>query len=73
MRTAAAATIIVLLGNNIMLGRFPVWIGLLYVIGAAGTPVDGFATLRTILRDTEAHASSGTRTCRISRVKMNRL
>ena len=33
MRTAAAATIIVLLGNNIMLGRFPVWVGLLYVIG----------------------------------------
>ena len=33
MRTAAAATIIVLLGNNIMLGRFPVWIGLLYIIG----------------------------------------
>ncbi len=33
MRTAAAATIIVLLGNDIMLGRFPVWIGLLYVIG----------------------------------------
>jgi len=33
IRTAAAATIIVLLGNNIMLGRFPVWVGLLYVIG----------------------------------------
>lgn len=33
MRTAAAATIIVLLGNNIMLGRFPVWVGLLYLIG----------------------------------------
>lgn len=33
MRTAAAATIIVLLGNNIMLGRFPIWVGLLYVIG----------------------------------------
>ena len=33
MRTAAAATIIVLLGNNIMLGRFPVWVGLLYAIG----------------------------------------
>ncbi len=33
MRTAAAATIIVLLGNNIMLGRFPVWVGLLYIIG----------------------------------------
>lgn len=33
MRTAAAATIIVLVGNNIMLGRFPVWVGLLYVIG----------------------------------------
>jgi len=33
MRTAAAATIIVLLGNNIMLGRFPAWVGLLYAIG----------------------------------------
>jgi len=33
MRTAAAATLIVLLGNNIMLGRFPVWVGLLYIIG----------------------------------------
>ncbi len=33
-RTAAAATIIVLLGNDIMLGRFPVWVGLLYVIGS---------------------------------------
>ena len=34
MRTAAAATIIVLIGNNIMLGRFPVWVGLLYPIGS---------------------------------------
>ena len=33
MRTAAAATIIVLLGNDIMLDRFPVWVGLLYIIG----------------------------------------
>ncbi len=33
IRTAAAATIIVLLGNNIMLDRFPVWVGLLYIIG----------------------------------------
>ena len=33
MRTAAAATLIVLLGNNIVLGRFPVWVGLLYIIG----------------------------------------
>lgn len=33
VRTAAAATIIVLLGNNVMLGRFPVWVGLLYIIG----------------------------------------
>ena len=33
MRTAAAATLIVLLGNNIILGRFPVWVGLLYIIG----------------------------------------
>jgi uncharacterized membrane protein YsdA (DUF1294 family)/cold shock CspA family protein len=32
-RTAAAATIIVLVGNNIMLDRFPVWVGLLYIIG----------------------------------------
>jgi uncharacterized membrane protein YsdA (DUF1294 family)/cold shock CspA family protein len=32
MRTAAAATIIVLLGNDIILGRFPWWVGLLYVI-----------------------------------------
>ncbi len=33
VRTAAAATIIVLLGNDIMLERFPAWVGLLYVIG----------------------------------------
>lgn len=33
IRTAAAATLIVLLGNNIVLGRFPVWVGLLYIIG----------------------------------------
>jgi uncharacterized membrane protein YsdA (DUF1294 family)/cold shock CspA family protein len=33
MRTAAAATLIVLLGNNIVLGRFPVWVGLLYIFG----------------------------------------
>ncbi len=32
IRTAAAATIIVLVGNNIMLDRFPVWVGLLYII-----------------------------------------
>ncbi len=37
MRTAAAATIIVLVGNNIMLDRFPVWIGLLYIIGGGVT------------------------------------
>ncbi len=37
MRTAAAATLIVLLGNNIMLGRFPIWVGLLYIIGGAVT------------------------------------
>jgi uncharacterized membrane protein YsdA (DUF1294 family) len=37
MRTAAAATLIVLLGNNIMLGRFPVWVGLLYIIGGVVT------------------------------------
>ena len=33
MRTAAAATVIVLLGNDIVLDRFPVWVGLLYIIG----------------------------------------
>jgi uncharacterized membrane protein YsdA (DUF1294 family)/cold shock CspA family protein len=37
MRTAAAATIIVLLGNDIMLSRFPVWVGLLYIIGGIAT------------------------------------
>lgn len=37
MRTAAAATIIVLVGNNVMLDRFPAWVGLLYIIGGAVT------------------------------------
>lgn len=37
MRTAAAATIIVLVGNNVMLNRFPVWVGLLYLIGGAAS------------------------------------
>jgi len=37
MRTAAAATIIVLLGNNVMLAQIPVWVGLLYIIGSAAT------------------------------------
>lgn len=37
VRTAAAATIIVLLGNNVMLGRFPVWVGLLYIIGGVAS------------------------------------
>lgn len=37
IRTAAAATIIVLVSNNIMLGRFPVWVGLLYVIGGVAS------------------------------------
>jgi uncharacterized membrane protein YsdA (DUF1294 family)/cold shock CspA family protein len=32
VRTAAAATLIVLLGNDIMLERFPAWVGLLYII-----------------------------------------
>lgn len=32
IRVAAAAVIIVLLANNIMLERFHVWVGLLYVI-----------------------------------------
>ena len=31
-RTAAAATIIALLASNIMLQRFPIWVGLLYLI-----------------------------------------
>jgi uncharacterized membrane protein YsdA (DUF1294 family)/cold shock CspA family protein len=35
MRTAAAAVIIVLLANNMVLDRFPFWIGLLYIIGGA--------------------------------------
>ena len=33
IRTAAAATIIVLVGNDIMLDRCPAWVGLLYIIG----------------------------------------
>lgn len=37
MRTAAAATIIVLLGNNVMLDHIPEWIGLLYIIGGIAT------------------------------------
>jgi uncharacterized membrane protein YsdA (DUF1294 family)/cold shock CspA family protein len=37
MRTAAAATIIVLLGNNIMLQHIPAWVGLLYIIGSIAT------------------------------------
>lgn len=37
MRTAAAGTIIVLVGNNIMLDRFPIWVGLLYVLGGVAT------------------------------------
>lgn len=37
MRTAAAAVIIVLLGNNIMLQYLPVWVGLLYIIGGIAT------------------------------------
>lgn len=37
MRTAAAATIIVLLGNNIMLGHIPPWVGLLYIISSIAT------------------------------------
>lgn len=37
MRTAAAATIIVLVGNNVMLDRFPAWVGLLYLIGGVAS------------------------------------
>jgi len=37
MRTAAAATIIVLVGNNVMLDRMPEWVGLLYIIGSIVT------------------------------------
>lgn len=37
IRTAAAATIIVLLGNNLMLDRIPEWVGLLYIIGGIAT------------------------------------
>ncbi len=33
-RVAAAAVIIVLLGNNIALTRFPLWVGLLYLIAS---------------------------------------
>lgn len=34
IRVAAAAVIIVLLANNMMLQRIPVWVGLLYAIGS---------------------------------------
>jgi len=37
MRTAAAATIIVLVGNNVMLSHIPAWVGLLYIIGSIVT------------------------------------
>jgi uncharacterized membrane protein YsdA (DUF1294 family)/cold shock CspA family protein len=33
MRTAAAATIIALIGNNVMLDLLPEWVGLLYIVG----------------------------------------
>ena len=36
-RTAAAATILALLASNIMLNRFPIWVGLLYVLGGIAT------------------------------------
>lgn len=36
-RTIAAATIIILVGNNVMLNRFPVWVGLLYLIGGVAS------------------------------------
>jgi uncharacterized membrane protein YsdA (DUF1294 family) len=37
MRAAAAATIIVLIGNNVMLDHLPEWVGLLYIIGGIAT------------------------------------
>ena len=37
MRTAAAATIIVLVGNTVMLERIPEWVGLLYIISGIAT------------------------------------
>lgn len=37
MRTAAAATIIVIVGNNVMLDHVPEWVGLLYIIGSIVT------------------------------------
>jgi uncharacterized membrane protein YsdA (DUF1294 family)/cold shock CspA family protein len=37
MRTAAAATIIALIGNNVMLDHLPEWVGLLYIIGGIST------------------------------------
>jgi uncharacterized membrane protein YsdA (DUF1294 family) len=37
MRAAAAATIIVLIGNNVMLDHLPEWVGLLYIIGGIST------------------------------------
>jgi uncharacterized membrane protein YsdA (DUF1294 family)/cold shock CspA family protein len=33
VRTATAATIIAMLANNLLLGRFGFWVGLLYVVG----------------------------------------
>lgn len=36
-RVAAAAVILVLLANNIMLERFPVWVGLLYLIAGVAS------------------------------------
>ena len=37
IRTAAAATIIVLVGNTVMLERIPGWVGLLYIISGIAT------------------------------------
>lgn len=37
IRVAAASVIIVLLANDIMLERFPVWVGLLYAIGGVAS------------------------------------
>jgi uncharacterized membrane protein YsdA (DUF1294 family)/cold shock CspA family protein len=37
IRTVAAATIIALIGDNIMLDRLPEWVGLLYTLGGIAT------------------------------------
>lgn len=54
MRTVAAATIIALIGNNLMLDRLPEWVGLLYIIG-------GIATFRFYQADKRAAEKRGWR------------